>query len=228
MFLHCPLRSRGVHHGVSPRCTARRPHPSRQVFLRARGGQGRSRVPGLAPDHRSYPRRPSRMAEQIKRDVSEIVREMDWTLTPREAGAAAPPPMVTVTEVRVSLDFRNATVEVSVFGDNVEAEEYVKMLRTRSGQIRHELARRMRHQRVVPQLQFRESRMGSALRTLQVLDALKRKREARSQDGEEEQEQEQESDEWETDADGELDADELFIRNDQADDQKKRRENEYT
>eukprot|EP00166_Cyanidium_caldarium_P005417 ctg_6535.g666 len=30
--------------------------------------------------------------------------------------------MVTVTEVRVSLDFRNATVEVSVFGDNVEAE----------------------------------------------------------------------------------------------------------
>ena len=168
------------------------------------------------------------MAEQIKRDLSEIVREMDWALTPPEVGAAAPPPMVTVTEVRLSLDFRNATVEVSVFGDNVEVGEYVETLRKQSGQIRHALAQRMRHQRVVPQLQFRESRMGSALRTLQVLDALKRQREAQPQDEEEEEgDAAAESDEWETDADGELDADELFIRNDQADDQKKRKGNEY-
>jgi ribosome-binding factor A len=89
--------------------------------------------------------RQARVAEMIKRDLSEILqREMR---DPRLA-------LVSVTNVEVSRDFTFAKVFVSVLGDAQEKAEAVKALQGASGFLRGQLGR-MLELRTVPQLAFR-------------------------------------------------------------------------
>lgn len=60
---------------------------------------------------------------------------------PRIAG------MVTVTEVRVSPDLKQARVYVSVLGSDAEQQSTLKGLEAAAGFIRHELAERLRMRR---------------------------------------------------------------------------------
>ena len=61
---------------------------------------------------------------------------------------------VTVTDVVVADDIRNATVYVSVYGSDTEKEASLKGLRSAAAFIRSELGRRMRL-RYMPELLFR-------------------------------------------------------------------------
>jgi ribosome-binding factor A len=89
-------------------------------------------------------RRPERLAEQIREEVSLII-----------AGEVEDPRVgfATVTEVKLSADLRHAKVYVSVIGSENVVKGSLVALRHASGFIRHQLGAvlRMRH---TPELHF--------------------------------------------------------------------------
>ena len=61
--------------------------------------------------------------------------------------------MTSVSAVDVSPDLRRAEIRVSVLDDS-KREESLAALRHAAGFLRHQLARRLRHMRVIPELIF--------------------------------------------------------------------------
>ncbi len=86
-----------------------------------------------------------RVAEQIKKDVSQII------------GAELKDPRVasitSVTDVELTRDLRYASVYVSIYGSEVEKEETLQTLVRASGFIRSEIGRRVRL-RYTPEISF--------------------------------------------------------------------------
>lgn len=90
--------------------------------------------------------RQSRVARELQRDLSEIVRAKGMAFW---NGA-----MVTVSEVRVSADLSIAKVYVSVFPSEKQ-ESVMKQLEEQKKALRGELGRQVRNQlRIVPELDF--------------------------------------------------------------------------
>ncbi|HVF89601.1 MAG TPA: 30S ribosome-binding factor RbfA [Blastocatellia bacterium] len=89
-------------------------------------------------------RRPERLAEQIKEEVSLIV-----------AGEVEDPRIgfVTVTDAKITPDLRHAKIYVSVMGTEEEVKESLKALNRASRFIRHQLGAVLRIRRV-PELHF--------------------------------------------------------------------------
>ncbi|HWP43033.1 MAG TPA: 30S ribosome-binding factor RbfA [Blastocatellia bacterium] len=89
-------------------------------------------------------RRPERLAEQIKEEVSLII-----------AGDVEDPRVgfVTVTDARVSPDLRHAKIYVTVLGDDEQVEESLEALNHASRFIRHQLGAALRIKRT-PELHF--------------------------------------------------------------------------
>ncbi|MEW6210978.1 MAG: 30S ribosome-binding factor RbfA [Acidobacteriota bacterium] len=89
-------------------------------------------------------RRPERLAEQIKEEISLIISgELD---DPRIG-------FVTVTDTKVSPDLKYAKIFVSVMGEDQQVAESMKALDHASGFIRHRLGSVMRIKRA-PELRF--------------------------------------------------------------------------
>lgn len=92
--------------------------------------------------------RSQRMAEQLRRELAEIVR--DEIKDPRLG-------LVSFTEVRMSRDLSHAVIYCSVFdADNAEdtsAQESIDILNRAVGFIRKSVAQRI-HARIVPTLKF--------------------------------------------------------------------------
>ncbi len=86
-----------------------------------------------------------RVAEQIKKDVSQII--VTEIKDPRIAG------MTSVTDVELSKDLRHASVYVSVYGSETEREETLQTLARASGFVRSEIGRRIRL-RYTPEINF--------------------------------------------------------------------------
>lgn len=89
--------------------------------------------------------RHERIAEEIHHEVSSMLA--GELKDPRIAG------MVTVTEVRVSPDMKQARVYVSVLGSEEEQKSTLKGLDAAKGFVRHELVERLRLRRA-PEILF--------------------------------------------------------------------------
>jgi len=89
-------------------------------------------------------RRPERLGEQIREEVSQII--LGELSDPRVG-------FVTVTDVEVSSDLRNARVFVSILGSDEEVARSLGALKAASGFIRWHLGRslKLRH---LPELHF--------------------------------------------------------------------------
>lgn len=89
-------------------------------------------------------RRPERLAEQIREEVSLIL-----------AGEVEDPRVgfVTVTDAKVTPDLRHAKIFVSVLGSDAEIAESLKALNHASGYVRSQLGAVLRIRRV-PDLHF--------------------------------------------------------------------------
>jgi ribosome-binding factor A len=74
-----------------------------------------------------------RVNELLQRELSDILRKH------HQSEAVA----VTITEIRVAPDLRDARVFVSVLGDEDELERKLRWLRAHSKEFRHELGRRI-------------------------------------------------------------------------------------
>jgi ribosome-binding factor A len=106
--------------------------------------------------------RSRRIAEQIQRELSDIIR---LELKDPRVG------MITITDVEVSQDHAYAKVFFTVLGDAAKVEETVSALQHAAGFLRSQLARRIKL-RVVPQLQFKyDSSVERGARLSQLIDA---------------------------------------------------------
>jgi len=88
--------------------------------------------------------RPERLAEAIKKEISEMLRE---ELKDPRIG------FVTITSVEVSKDLRYATVYASVLGSAKEQKSTIEALSKAQGYIRSELGKRIRL-RFTPEIRF--------------------------------------------------------------------------
>ncbi len=106
-----------------------------------------------------------RINELVQREISDILRQR------YQSEAVA----LTVTEVRVSPDLRDARVFVAMVGDEDFATEKLRWLRRKSAPIREELSKRI-VLKFLPKLEFlRDSTTERSVRVLQLLDTLEPK-----------------------------------------------------
>ena len=105
-----------------------------------------------------------RVNELVQREISDILRKR------YQSEAVA----VTITEVRVSPDLRDARVFVSVVGDEATAEQKLRWLKSKAGEIREEVGRRI-VLKYLPKFEYilDQSAIRGA-RILQVLDEIER------------------------------------------------------
>ncbi len=105
-----------------------------------------------------------RVNELIQRELSAILRKL------YQAEAVT----ITIAEVRVSPDLRDARVFVAVIGDEETEEKKLKWLRSKSADIREELSRRI-VLKYLPKFEYlRDSSAVRGSRILQVIEETER------------------------------------------------------
>jgi len=103
-----------------------------------------------------------RVNELIQRELSDILRRR------YQSESVA----MTITEVRVAPDLRDARVFVSVLGDEAETAAKMKWLRARSRELREELGRRV-VLKYMPRFQYVEDHSAEhGTRVMQLLDEI--------------------------------------------------------
>ena len=89
--------------------------------------------------------RQTQVAGQVRQEVMEIIQH---DLKDPRIG------FVSITEVRMSPDFRSARVRISVLGTPDEQKASLKGLVSAKGLIRHELGRRLSNLKFSPEIHF--------------------------------------------------------------------------
>lgn len=108
--------------------------------------------------------RPERLAESIKKEVSELLRA---ELKDPRVGFA------TVTDVEVSGDLKYAKIYVSVLGETEERNSAMAALKKAQGFIRTELGRRIR-MRHVPEVTFKlDQSLDHGARVMELLKEVR-------------------------------------------------------
>ena len=106
-----------------------------------------------------------RVNELLQRELSDILRKH------HQSEAVA----VTITEIRVAPDLRDARVFVSVLGDEDELERKLRWLRAHSKEFRHELGRRI-VLKYMPRFEYvADHSTEQGARILKVLDEIEGK-----------------------------------------------------
>lgn len=89
--------------------------------------------------------RPQRVAELIKIEVSQIIRE--------ELKDPRINQVISITTVRVTNDLKHAKIFISVLGSQKDKESLIKGLDAATGFVKKELAKRIK-MRFIPDIQF--------------------------------------------------------------------------
>jgi ribosome-binding factor A len=121
----------------------------------------------------SAPDRLTRVNELIKREVSDLIY--------RNSISPSASVLVSVTEVRTSVDLRNATVSVSVFGgDNIARRIVLENLNAARRDFQSAMARTLGFKHT-PVLLFRiDNRVAAGDRVLELLAEMEHKADADS------------------------------------------------
>jgi len=140
------------------------------VVAQAGSRRGRSKkFEGGLKDDRGGRRRPTRVGELYRRELSLIVREMVAN-APRSAGLCSA--LVSVLDVDVSPDLRNATVKVSIFQTEDQKSDALSYLKRRRKAIKGILSQNFKEMKRVPELRFVEADVASGFRTLELLNRI--------------------------------------------------------
>ena len=108
-----------------------------------------------------------RVNELVQRELSDILRKR------YQSESVA----ITIAEVRVSPDLRDARVFVAVVGDESVAEQKLKWLRSKSREIREEISRRI-VLKYLPRFEYMlDNSAARGSRILHVLDEIEHPRE---------------------------------------------------
>ncbi len=110
--------------------------------------------------------RPERLAEAIKKEVSELLRE---ELKDPRIG------FVSITSVDVSKDLRYANIYASIFGEPDQQKISIKALQKAQGFIRGELGKRIRL-RYTPEITFKlDQSISHGSRIIALMEKVKEK-----------------------------------------------------
>jgi ribosome-binding factor A len=113
------------------------------------------------------PHRQGRMAEEIRKRLSEVVASE--IKDPRLG-------FLTITNVELSNDLQHATVYVSVLGDEATQQETLRILERVKGFLRHEVGTALQV-RNTPELVFKlDHSIEEGTRILQIMRELERER----------------------------------------------------
>jgi ribosome-binding factor A len=119
---------------------------------------------------------------------------------------------ISVLEVSISPDLKTARVDVSVLGGETTIKSCITWLTRHRWEIRRFLAQKMRNQKRVPELHFRESRVPQVMRTLQLIEKLAAERRERSSVSNQDRiDTAHETADRELDVDAEIRAEDLFL-----------------
>lgn len=137
---------------------------------------------GEQPSAGGQRRRPVRVGELLKRELSGVIPSLFSRDYVREEGAgSASSVLISIMDVRVSDDLRSARVKVSVLGDAGVRATAMSWLKSARRTIRHEVARELRGMKTIPELVFDESFVADSFATVGVIERLaaeRREREA--------------------------------------------------
>jgi len=127
----------------------------------------------MAKRGRSVPDRNLRVADQIQKDLSEI---LTFELKDPRVG------LVTITEVQVTPDYAYAKIFFTTLNDTAEAiKETLQWLEKANGFIRSQLSRRL-HIHTLPQLRFEYDQ--SVVRGMALYDLINQANAQRARDDE--------------------------------------------
>lgn len=119
-------------------------------------------------------RRPNRVAELIRREISAIID--DAYSRAFSADDTTSSVLVSVVDVKCSDDLRHARVSVSVLGTEDEKNRALNWLKSATRELRFKLAQCVKL-KYIPQLSFTESELCKAFKTMTILDDLAKERE---------------------------------------------------
>lgn len=165
----CTNFERLCRHTVPEQAVARR-RLVVQSKRRNGGGGGRDR-------RRGDGRRPNRVGELIRRELSPIINDF-LSRSFKSSKPVASAVLVSVVDVRCADDLRNATVSISVLGTDEQRQEVLRWLKSARKDLRFALAQAV-YLKYMPDLCFEESEMSQAVKTVNVLNKLEREREGR-------------------------------------------------
>jgi ribosome-binding factor A len=111
-----------------------------------------------------------RVGEEIRHILADVFTRQDFSIKDLSETLIS----VTVTEVDISPDLRNATAYVSPLGDTVNEEKLIKALNENAGQFNHAIAKKLA-MKFAPKLKFSsDTRFDYAARIEELLDKAKK------------------------------------------------------
>ena len=134
--------------------------PSPQAAFAAKGGT----------------RRTSRVGQVVQAELATVIRQ--GNVRGKQKCPAGLEQMISIVDVDMSPDLRNARVKVSVIGQRRDKVSAVRWLRTNVRGFRHALAQRNRQMKRVPMLTFDHVDVGAATDMMVKLADLRQEREA--------------------------------------------------
>uniref|UniRef100_A0A7S2SUM5 Ribosome-binding factor A n=1 Tax=Rhizochromulina marina TaxID=1034831 RepID=A0A7S2SUM5_9STRA len=135
---------------------------------RARGVLVQARGPGVG--RRDESKRQARVAQLVRAELSQVIRQ--GTRANTKGITEATRQKISIVDVHMSPDLRNAKVFVSVFASGPESRQAYAWLVQSSGAFRHELSQELRHMRSVPALTFRRADVAEAVDVMVAIDNL--------------------------------------------------------
>tara|TARA_B110001452_G_scaffold186651_1_gene157109 strand:+ start:486 stop:1121 length:636 start_codon:yes stop_codon:yes gene_type:complete len=157
-------------------------------------------------------RRSARVAQVVQSELAQVLHAGDIKGKRLDYAIRS---MISIVEVDVSPDLRNAKVKVSVHGDRKDKVSATRWLTDQRGGIRHALAQRMKEFKRLPHLSFQHVDVGQAVDVMVLIDKLAKERAERGGDEEEggldfDADDDEAFAEYEEDWDDEEDDDEVF------------------
>lgn len=181
----CPLLAVGQPGLSEPRIASQIPSQagllllSAAAFMPAARPPTRCCAPLMAADRgdgrRGDGRRSSRVAGLVRSELASVIRSGDVHGATRIPGGLQQ--LISVVDVDMSPDLRNARVKVSVIGERKDKVSAVRWLQGNSHGIRYELAQRLSYLQRVPRLSFAHVDVGAATNMMVKLGQLRRERE---------------------------------------------------
>lgn len=178
-----------------------------------------ARVP--APAMMGDSRRTSRVGQMVQAELATVIRQGD--VRGKQKIPDRLNEMISIVDVDMSPDLRNARVKISTIGDRKDKISAVRWLKSNARGLRHELAQRNRQMKRIPILTFDHVDVGAATDMMVKIERLRAEREVaedrRRAEGESVPDEEggfdfAASDEGVWDDDGEIDTDEEDVWDD--------------
>ena len=156
-------------------CTAGLLLPTQPAPTNAGSNPARTSPITMIQRGRTETRRTSRVGHVVRTELSTLIRNGNVRGT--QGIPAGLQQKISIVDVDMSPDLRNARVKVSVIGDRQDKVSAVRWLRGNIRGLRHELAQRNRHMKRVPVLSFDHVDVGAATDMMVRLEGLRRESE---------------------------------------------------